>query len=34
MLPDRIAGDIELRSIGLIVSLEELYADARIPAAT
>jgi Uma2 family endonuclease len=31
MLPDRISGDVELRSIGLTISLEALYADARIP---
>jgi Uma2 family endonuclease len=31
MLPDRIGGEIELRSIGLTISLDRLYADARIP---
>ncbi len=31
MLPDRNSGDVELRSIGLTISLEALYADARIP---
>jgi Uma2 family endonuclease len=30
MLPDRIAGTIELQSIDLSVSLDDLYADARI----
>jgi Uma2 family endonuclease len=31
MLPDRIAGDVDLQSIGLTVSLDAPYADARIP---
>jgi hypothetical protein len=33
MLPDAIAVDVELRSIGFVVSLDALYADARIQAA-
>jgi Uma2 family endonuclease len=31
MLPDRIAGEIDLQSIDLTISLDQLYADARIP---
>ncbi len=31
MFPDRIAGDVDRQSIGLTVSLDALYGDARIP---